>query len=241
MSTLKNNERNENEEKNNYTVYMHLNKTNGKRYIGITKQNVNRRWKNGWGYYVKNNTSYFWKAIQKYGWNNFEHKILHTGLLKIEADELERYYIKLYNTSNSQYGYNLTLGGDGFLGLPRSEITKQKISKSLKGKYTKERSYWYGKHIPQEMIDKQKQTKRLHPYKHTEEWKLKHSEMLKGGKNSNAKKVKCINTGEIFDCIKDASKKYSTDNSRISKCCRGLAKSSGKHPITNEKLYWKFV
>ena len=39
--------------KNNYKVYVHINKVNGKRYYGVTCQKVNRRWKNGKGYYKK--------------------------------------------------------------------------------------------------------------------------------------------------------------------------------------------
>ena len=139
------------------------------------------------------------------------------------------------------YGYNLTLGGDGFLGLPRTEETKQKLSNSLKGKYTKEKSYWYGKHIPKEAIEKQKETKRKNPYHHTEEWKRKHSEQLKGANNSNARKVRCINTNIIFNCIKDAANFYNIDNSQIGKCCKGYAKSAGKHPDTNEKLFWEYI
>ena len=59
---------------NNYTVYMHKNKINGKVYIGITSQQpVKRRWRKGSCY---KNCNKFYKAIQKYGWNNFEHIIL---------------------------------------------------------------------------------------------------------------------------------------------------------------------
>ena len=46
-----------------------------KYYIGITSQAVNKRWKNGKGY---KSSPYFYNAIQKYGWNNFEHNILFT-------------------------------------------------------------------------------------------------------------------------------------------------------------------
>ena len=57
----------------NYKVYIHRNKINGKVYIGITKQKPENRWRNGKGY--KQNIK-FYRAIEKYGWNNFEHIVL---------------------------------------------------------------------------------------------------------------------------------------------------------------------
>ena len=56
----------------NYTVYKHIS-PNGKQYVGITKQDVVKRWANGEGY---KNCTYFYNAIQKYGWENFQHIIL---------------------------------------------------------------------------------------------------------------------------------------------------------------------
>lgn len=237
MSMLKNNEQNEKEIKN-YKVYMHTNKLNNKKYIGITKQPVERRWKKGWGY---DKNTYIWKAIQKYGWDNFDHDILEENLTHKEANEKERYYIEYYNSSNASYGYNLTLGGDGFFGMERSEKTKEKISNSLKGKYTKEKSYWYGKHLSPETIEKQKETKRLHPYHHTEEWKKKHGEQTKGANNVKSRPVRCINTGEVFVNAREACEYYNSDCSRIHKCCKGIYKSSGKHPETGESLKWEYV
>jgi len=53
---------------NNYTIYIHKNKINGKVYIGQTGQDPKKRWDNGNGYKT---CSRFWNAIQKYGWDNF--------------------------------------------------------------------------------------------------------------------------------------------------------------------------
>ena len=60
-------------------------------------------------------------------------------------------------------------------------------------------------------------------------------------KHPQARKVKCITTGEIFNCIKDAEEKYNVAHQSISKCCRGKYKSAGKHPVTGEKLVWEYM
>ena len=97
----------------NYIVYKHTNLINNKSYIGITSQIPNLRWKNGEGYA---SNKMFYNAIQKYGWNNFTHQILDENLSFEEAQELEQYYIKYYNTyvyDTNSNGYNLTRGGEG--------------------------------------------------------------------------------------------------------------------------------
>lgn len=65
----------------NYCVYLHTSPTN-KYYVGITKQNPLKRWANGRGY-CKN--KHFYKAILKYGWDNFKHEIVFSGITKDEA------------------------------------------------------------------------------------------------------------------------------------------------------------
>lgn len=95
-----------------YLIYKHT-APNGKVYIGMTKQSIDRRSQNGNGYKTQRK---FYRAIQKYGWNNFKHKILEDNLTHDEACELEQYYIKKYDSNNPQYGYNTTSGGDGCHG-----------------------------------------------------------------------------------------------------------------------------
>lgn len=87
-----------------YKVYAHLNKNNGKAYIGISKQKLEHRWGNqGQGYKAQPK---FYNAIQKYGWNNFEHYNLAEDIeTEEEALDLETYYINQYNSIEN--GYNV--------------------------------------------------------------------------------------------------------------------------------------
>ena len=92
-----------------YCVYCHT-FPNGKRYIGITKTDPNKRWQNGAGYSTQPKMA---RAIAKYGWENVTHEVLATGLDHEKANEMEQYYIAKYDTFNN--GYNATIGGDAIL------------------------------------------------------------------------------------------------------------------------------
>ena len=90
-----------------YVVYKHTNLTNGKVYIGITCQDVKRRWQNGHGYAG----TYFWNAIQKYGWDGFAHEVVFEGLTKSEACNEEKRLISIYRSQDREFGYNIAEGG----------------------------------------------------------------------------------------------------------------------------------
>lgn len=112
----------------NFTVYSHVNKINNVTYIGITKRTPELRWANGFGY--KNNP-YFWRAIVKYGWDGFSHNILHTGLSKEKAIEIEESLIKHYKNLN--LSYNISDGKD-YVG----DIRKRRIDVyTIDGKFIK--------------------------------------------------------------------------------------------------------
>ena len=95
-----------------YIVYMHI-CPNGKKYIGITGQSAERRWQKGKGYAYGTN-EHFYRAIQKYGWDNIKHEILFSGLTKEEAEEKEKSLISEYNTTDREFGYNRENGGSSF-------------------------------------------------------------------------------------------------------------------------------
>ena len=107
-------------------VYIHINKINGKKYIGQTIQSPIKRWDYGRGY---RNCSRFFNAIKKYGWDNFEHKVFECN--ESDLDRIESELIAQYNTTNPQYGYNLDSGGH--INKHLTNDTKQKISQKLIG------------------------------------------------------------------------------------------------------------
>lgn len=108
-----------------WIVYKHS--YNNKVYIGITCQIPERRWKNGEGY---KDSPHFYRAIKKYGWNNFTHEIIqYTDSLQ-KAQILEIMWISFYKKRGDVY--NITAGGE-YSSKPRTAITKQRISVSKKG------------------------------------------------------------------------------------------------------------
>ena len=112
-----------------FTVYVHIT-PNNKLYIGITSLKVEDRWNAGYGY---SNCKLFWRAIQKYGWDNIQHIILIENLSHDIACECEKYLIAKYQTNNPKYGYNLTNGGEGIIGYKFSKEHCQRQSERLKG------------------------------------------------------------------------------------------------------------
>lgn len=65
--------------------------------------------------------------------------------------------------------------------------------------------------------------------------------LYKKGSDKNKKKVRCINTDEIFDYSKEACEKYNANRSNLNSCCNGKRRWTGKHPETNEWLRWEYI
>ena len=185
-------------EKMNYKVYVHI-APNGKRYYGITKQEVEARWKNGKGY---ESNKYFYRAINKHGWGNFEHIVIAKGLSEEEAKWLEVELIREWDTTNREYGYNITKGGDS--NPMDNEESRKKMSEAHKG----ENNPNYGKTL-------------------SEKTKQKMSETKKGKNNPRATKVYCVELDMVFNTITEASKFVGCDQSNISNVLIGRQKTAG--------------
>lgn len=180
-----------------YTVYIHKNKINNKIYVGQTCNDVNDRWNNGKGY--KNNLL-FYDDIKKYGWNNFDRIIVKTNLSNVEADCLEKDLINTYNLTNSDYGYNHTMGGKGLLGYNHTSETKRKISNSKIGVL------------------------------HSEQHKKNIGKSVSGDKNYRSQKVNQYTLDgdyiKTWDYIKQAETELNLSHGAISACCRNIQKTA---------------
>lgn len=216
-----------------YTVYQHKNKINGKSYFGITKQEPEKRWgTNGRNY---NSTPYFYSAIQKYGWNNFEHIILYSNLTQEEACNKEKELIKKYRTQDKQCGYNILEGGQTFemplevrqkiskaltgnkngLGHPCSEEKKRKISESQKGrKFSEEHKRKLSeaakkRHVP---CSQEKREKLSKNYPHQ-------------------RKVYCLETKEVYRSVQECARQLNIHATNVTKVCKGKLKSTGGYHL----------
>lgn len=224
----------------NYTVYVHINKINGKVYVGAThKTPAYKRWGlTGIGY--KKNKR-FYEDIKKYGWDNFDHEIVASGLNEPEASNMEKLLIKEYDSTNPEKGYNFEHGGLNHAeeerctkisnstkgskhhsyGKTVPEETKKKIGDAMRG----EKGFWYGKKLPQETLDKMSAALKGRMI-NTEKF-LEYTEKIR-------KPVMCIETGEKYQSIKNASIALNVSHVPISRAVNGKQK-------TAYGMHWKFI
>jgi group I intron endonuclease len=115
-------------------VYLVTNNINGKYYIGKTVGSLNKRWVSHCAEAKRSSdkSSHFHTAIRKYGPDSFDIQALSTGNTNEELLNLERVWIILLQSTNRDYGYNLTAGGEGILGYRHSEKVKLEWSRKAK-------------------------------------------------------------------------------------------------------------
>ena len=193
---------------------------NGKVYIGITSRRPKARWVCGNGY-IKND--HFYRAIQKYGWENIEHIIVEQNLSKNDAAELEIKLIKEYKSNDYKFGYNMSSGGEfGGSGVIVSQETRAKLSQKRKGRK-----------LPEYVKNKISESLKGHYI--SEETKKKISQSLKAkNMNGNEKQVYCFETDKTYRSLSDAGKELNIKPCYISSVCKGKNK-------TVKGLHFKFA
>lgn len=230
---------------NNYTIYKHTT-PNNKIYIGITKQSVKRRWRNGYGY----KGQLFYKAIEKYGWNNIKHEILYKNLSEKQAKILEVSLIHYYKSNNKDYGYNITIGGDTSEGRIITQELREKLKKggqmSIKFTHTEEankkrRKTMTGRKLSESHKQKVSENHADVSGVNNPMYKKHHSEETRQKISAAQKKRKviCLTTGEVFDSIAAATAYYNLSRSSIKNNVTGRRKSAGKL-ADGTKLIWQY-
>ena len=239
-------------------IYKITNRINGKVYIGQTTRSIAIRWKQHCTP-SKHCCRLIYRAIQKYGKENFTVEQIDHAHSRDELNSKEQYWIQFYDSMNREKGYNLTSGGDHPVF---SDETKVKISRALIGKVVSEETRaklskaHKGKVLSEETCKKLRELSKGR--KHSEDTKakircllnghivsyetrVKMSNIRKGSKQSKEtiakrcektrKPVICVETGEVFDCAKTAAKQNRLKSvTGISMCCRDVNKTSGgKH------------
>lgn len=220
-----------------YTVYMHISKTTGKKYIGITCQNPWTRRFNGNGSGYKN-CVHFWNAINKYGWNDFDHVILETCKTEKEAMRLERKYIKQFKSNDAAFGYNIKEGGE-HQEYPE-EICKR-ISDARKGKASRPAGW---KH-DQSTIEKIRASQKGRPFtaEHAEHARIATREYYKthspahtfteedhaAAREASCIKVRIIETNQLFNSMTECANYMGVLVSNLSRAIKYNKKYKGYH------------
>lgn len=142
-------------------------------YVGLTKQSVKNRWRNGNAY---SHSVFVNNAIKKYGWENIKKIVLYDGLTREQAMQKEIELIEWFDSTNREFGYNLSTGGESKSGVPMSEEVKDYLRWLRVGTTL------------------------------SEETKRKIGEQELGANNPRARRVICLETMKVYDTITQAQK-----------------------------------
>lgn len=255
------------------------NKINNKIYFGQTVNSFNRRYSNS-DLCLKTHNEHLNNAINKYGIKNFQiDKEFDVAYSKEELDDLEDMYIKIYNTINSDFGYNKKLGGGN--GRPTEETLK-KLSESHIGinvgaehprakkvvlintgevfetmtqasdKYNlstskissccSKKRYSCGTTTNGMKMVWRYYDEYIHMTKEEIDFIINYATLKNkhnGIYNPTSKKVVCLTTLEIFECMKHACDKYNLSAGSLSSACNGKYTYHGKD-VNGNRLVWRY-
>ena len=224
--------------------YVLKNIINGKMYVGQSVD-LDRRV----GHHKRRTDSFIDRAINKYGWDNFEKHIFYVPEKLLDYFEIEM--IKKLNTLEPN-GYNIKEGGANGR---RSEAACKRQSVALKGRapWNKGKTGVYSKEILEQMSRAQKGHRGHTP---TEETRLKMSKAKRGKKLSKEtclrisigmkgvvktfinepKAVRCVETNVVYESINKASRET---NICMMTICRVVNRK--RYSKTAGGYHWVFI
>nr|DAH18423.1 MAG TPA: intron associated endonuclease [Caudoviricetes sp.] len=210
-----------------FSVYIHENKVNGKVYIGMTSQDPPQRWgRNGCKY---KSSPHFYSAIQKYGWDNFEHRVLFENMTREEATKKEIELIEQYCSIDRRYGYNSTSGGEC---CSMNDETRQKMSIAMRGNKNN-----MGHHCNENTKRKISQAHKgrvlteEHKHKLSEAAKRRHTPCSEEKREKisahypNKRRVYCKELDAVYESVQECGRVLGIPATSISKLCKGRGKT----------------
>lgn len=175
-----------------------------------------KRWNNGRGYSAQ---PLFSRAINKYGWESFEHVVLCEVSSREDANFLEQWFIDKFDTCNPEHGYNIARGGGGVIGVTWDEERRRKRSKELTGSGNP----MFGRHHSKEAIARMsanRKGKRVSP----EMRKLKTEILLKANKKRQVSIRQLDLDGSVvatYPSLAEAERQTGFNHSQICMACKG--------------------
>lgn len=112
-------------------IYVIENVINNKKYVGQTI-NPSERWYRHTIDYKRLTNKHLYRAMNKYGIDNFTFKVIESNISIKDIHNREVYWIEQLKTF-APNGYNMTIGGEGTFNREVTIQTREKISKKLKG------------------------------------------------------------------------------------------------------------
>lgn len=215
-------------------IYMITNTITNERYIGQTRDYQRRLWQHK---SAAKNGSYLKisKAIAKYGIDNFKFDVLEECSLE-ELNTKERYYI-----SELKPEYNVCAGGIGPNGLHLTDEEKERSRQAAKKQWadiTEEQKRHViekqligprkGHEVSAETREKLRKANlgKTMTESAKQKIRLKNRLSMKGNKHGN-KKVRCVETGEVFESVKQAAEYVGIDPSGITSVLKGRQRKAG--------------
>ena len=196
-------------------IYKATNKINGKVYIGQTVRSLQERMAE----HARHTQTTFDRALKKYGLDAFDIEQIDSADSVDELNQKEIYWIEFYNCVVPN-GYNMCEGGGNTKGFHHKEESKRKMAEIKSTSYWGENNPFFGKthseEARQKMSAKRKGMAHLTP------------EAIQKVRASHYKaKVRNIDTGEVFDSVKEAALKYGLKDTHITRVCKGHRKRTG--------------
>ncbi len=192
-----------------YLIYRAFNVETGECYIGRTSSTLNKRrmWHYSNAARVDEDgrprfTNAFAEALRQTPKDLMEWETLEEGLDRDTAFEREAYYIRFYRAEEN--GYNMK--PSDLVPWNKGKQMSEEYCDNLRG----ENNGMFGKtHTPEYRA-----------------WRSKHmSECQNGASNTSARRVRCVETGEMWGSVIECAKATGIGSDNIAACCRPTSRN----------------